>query len=192
MRVPIAGYRRTSLPQLIQSVVELAGSVTGRVLDVACGPGTYGRRVASPARKVYGIDISRGMLEQGLAYSRREGVTDISFARAKVEALPFADAVFDAALCCGSLHLFPDTVGALREIGRAMRPGARLIVLTFTAGDAGILRFRWLRERYRRSGRLRIFEIPALEQDLRQAGFENFRPATTGSLLTFTAQKRPA
>ena len=74
--------RQLSFARLISLVQEMVGSVKGVVLDVACGPGTYGRRIASSSRRVYGIDISTGMLEQGAIYVRREGVTNITiFAR---------------------------------------------------------------------------------------------------------------
>jgi ubiquinone/menaquinone biosynthesis C-methylase UbiE len=45
---------------------------------------------------------------------------------------PFPDAFFNVALCGGAPHLFPDTVAALREIARVMKPGALLAVTTFT------------------------------------------------------------
>ena len=84
------------------------GPVAGRVLDVACGPGTFGRRIASPATAVFGIDVAMGMLREGVAYATAEGRTNVRFARARVEALPFEAGLFDAVLCCGSLHLFSE------------------------------------------------------------------------------------
>lgn len=183
------GFGCATLPQLIAIVREMMGSVEGHVLDVATGPGTFGRRVASPSRRVYGIDISLGMLGRAVEYARREHITSICFARAMVEALPFGDEVFDAALCCGSLHLFPDTIGALREIARTLKPGARLIVVTVCVGSAGLIRFPRVRNRLRRRG-LRVFALAELEPELAQAGFSNFRPAVYGSILTFSAEKR--
>jgi Isocitrate/isopropylmalate dehydrogenase len=41
---------------------ETLKGITGSILDVACGPATYSRRIASPSRNVYGIDISMGLL----------------------------------------------------------------------------------------------------------------------------------
>ena len=183
------GFGCITLPQLIGIVREMVGSVAGRVLDVASGPGTFGRRLASPSRRVYGIDISTGMLARGAACAKRERIANVCFARALAEALPFANEVFDAALCCGSLHLFPDTVAALCEIARTLKPGARLIVVSLCAGSAGLLRFPRVCVRLRRRG-LRVFVIPELESELAQAGFFMFRPATYGSILTFSACKR--
>ena len=76
------------------------------------------------------------MLRQGAVYSAKEGVSNVRFARARVQSLPFENRLFDAAICCGSLHLFANTVTALREIARVMKPSATLAVFTFTADAA--------------------------------------------------------
>ena len=185
------GFGSATLPGLISKVSRNIESVQGRVIDIACGPGTYGRRVASPSKEVFGIDVSMGMLRQGLAYTASKGNPNMHFARARVETLPFENGMFDAALCCGSLHLFTDTVVALSEIARVMKPGAILSVFTFTAGRRGILRFRSMRERFRRIG-LHAFELPELEQFLNASGFTDFQPEVSGSILTFRARKRVA
>jgi uncharacterized protein YbaR (Trm112 family) len=54
------GFHSPSLAQLISTVAQKVQSIEGRVLDVACGPGTYGRRIASPSKEVFGIYVSRG------------------------------------------------------------------------------------------------------------------------------------
>jgi len=184
------GFRSPSLAQLAGTMSQNVESAKGRVLDIACGPGTYGRRIASPTKEVFGIDVSMGMLRQGAAYVAKDGIPNVHFARARVEALPFEDSVFDAALCCGSLHLFADTVTALREMTRVMKPAAVLSVFTFTAGHGGILRFRSVREWNRRNQGLHVFELPEMEQYLIAAGFEDFQPEVSGSILTFSARKQ--
>jgi ubiquinone/menaquinone biosynthesis C-methylase UbiE/uncharacterized protein YbaR (Trm112 family) len=185
------GWHSTSLPRLIGTVTRMLESTTGRVLDVACGPGTYGRRIASASREVFGIDISKGMLRQGAAYVANEGIGNVHFARARVEALPFENEFFDAALCCGSLHLFADTEVALREIARVMKPAAILCVFTFTAGRGGILKFRRVREWSSKKHGLHVFTLPEMEQYLAASGFADFHPEVSGSILTFSARKQP-
>ncbi|MGO9112438.1 MAG: methyltransferase domain-containing protein [Thermoguttaceae bacterium] len=185
------GFRSPSLGELIRTVTQNVQSTKGRVLDVACGPGTYGRRIASPSKGVFGIDVSSGMLRQGAAYAAKEGIPDVHFARARVEALPFENGFFDAALCCGSLHLFADAVTALREISRVMKPEAILSVFTFTAGRGGILRFRGVRE-WSKSHGLHVFELSEMERHLSDSGFKDFQPEVSGSILTFSARKQAA
>jgi SAM-dependent methyltransferase len=186
----LGGSKAPSFEQLMGKVGAMVAAESGMVLDVACGPGTLGRRIASPTRTVYGVDISWSMLRQGAAYVTQEGIGNIQFARASADELPFPDAFFNVALCGGALHLFPDTVAVLREIARVMKPGALLAVTTFTRARAGILRFERIRERVQRRGGLRLFELAQLDGYLTQAGFEGFRPRLDGSVLTFGARKR--
>ena len=159
--------------------------IKGTVLDVACGPATYSRRIISPGREVYGIDISMGVLRQGLTYLGREGISGVHLARASVEALPFEDGVLDGVVCSGSLHLFPDKVLSLREIARTMKSGAPLSVQTFVSGKTIFNRL------IQRQGWLHTFEAGEVQQYLTVAGFEEFQPVVEGIVLTFSARKAP-
>ena len=114
------------------------------------------------------------------------------FARARVEALPFEDSFFDAALCCGSLHLFADTMIALHETARVMKPGAILSVFTFAAGQGGILKFRRVREWSFKNHGLHVFGLSEMRRYLSASGFEDFEPEISGSILTFSARKPAA
>ncbi len=182
------GWRCTSLKQLAHDITEIVGSQNGLVLDVACGPGTYGRRIASALRTIYGIDASMSMLRRGARYVERSHLANVHFARSKVEALPFPAGLFDAAICAGSLNHFSDTVLALREINRTMKAGAPLAVMCFFAGSKGLFKYRFMRERAEKGGG-HIFELPDLDRYVAEAGFEDFRPNAYGSILVFSARK---
>jgi len=179
----LAGARHSSLHSIASFISETMEGVAGFVLDVACGPATYGRRIASPFRNVFGIDFSMGTLRQGMTNIAREGITGVRLARARVEELPFENAVFDGAICGGALHLFPDTVLALREIARTMKAGAPLAVTTFVAGNAPLTRL------MKRRKNMRVFQIPDLRQYLVEAGFDGFEPKLDGTFLVFSARK---
>jgi ubiquinone/menaquinone biosynthesis C-methylase UbiE/uncharacterized protein YbaR (Trm112 family) len=185
------GWRCTSLKQLAHDVSDIVGSQDGLILDVACGPGTYGRRIASESRTILGIDACMSMLRLGAHYVERGHIPNVHFARATVEALPFRAGLFDAAICAGSLNHFSDTVLALREIGRTMKAGAPLAVMCFAAGSKGLFKYRSLRGRAEKRGG-HIFELPDLDRYVAEAGFEDFRPHAYGSILVFSARRRPA
>jgi len=186
------GFRSPSLPQLVRNISQKVQATEGRVLDIACGPGTFGRRVASPSKEVFGIDVSMGMLRQAATYTAKESIPNVHFARARVEALPFEDGLFDATICCGSLHLFANTVTALREMARVMKPGAVLAVYTFTPGREGILKFPRVREWLRSDYGLHVFELPEMDEYLTASGFKDFQPEVSGSTLTFSARRQVA
>jgi ubiquinone/menaquinone biosynthesis C-methylase UbiE/uncharacterized protein YbaR (Trm112 family)/DNA-binding MarR family transcriptional regulator len=183
------GWRSTSLKELARDVSDIVGSVDGTILDAACGPVTYGRRVASESRTIYGIDICMSMLRQGVRYVKRDRIPNVHVARAQVEALPFRADLFDAAICAGSLNHFPDTVLALREIGRTMKAGAPLAVMCFVVGTGGLMKYRRLRKYFEKGGG-HIFELPDLERYLAEAGFEDFRFHTKGSIIVLSARKK--
>ena len=100
------------------------------VLDLGCGAGfdTFVQRqfAVGPEGRVAGVDLSPEMLavaELGRAEAR---LTNVEFREAAIEALPFPESSFDAALSNGVLNLIPDKPAALREIFRVLKPGGRL------------------------------------------------------------------
>lgn len=183
MILNLSGTAHTSMRSIAEFHSDILSGVTGYILDVACGPATYGRRVASPSRAIYGIDISMGMLRQGMIYIMREGIFGVRLARARVEELPFEDGVFDGVICSGSLYLFPNTALALREIARTMKPGAPLAVQTVVANNAQIARLSDGRQD------IHAFEILELQRFLMGVGFEGFQPQLDGPSLTFSVHK---
>ncbi len=114
----------------------------------------------------------------------------IHFAHANAQALPFHDGQFDAAYCGGALHGFPDPAAALVEIGRTLKPGAPLVVLTFLNRNQPLVRLRRRAEaRNDKLVKLHFFEVPELEGMLAQAGFEGFEPLVYGGVVIFRARK---
>ena len=101
----------------------------GDLLDVPCGFGRHSVPLARAGYRVVGVDRSEALL--GEARRRAAGERWPKLTRADYRELPFADASFDAALnlfsSIGYLGDEQDT-RALREIGRVLRPGARLVI----------------------------------------------------------------
>jgi ubiquinone/menaquinone biosynthesis C-methylase UbiE/uncharacterized protein YbaR (Trm112 family) len=184
------GWHSTSLEQLAHDISNILGSQDGLILDAACGPGTYGRRIASESRTVLGIDICMSMLRKGVQYVERGHILNVHFARATVEALPFRAGLFDAAICAGSLNHFSDVVLALREIGRTMKVGAPLAVMCFALINAGLIKYKSIRDRAEKSGH--IYSVADLERCVVEAGFESFSPYLYGSIIVFGARKSQA
>jgi hypothetical protein len=95
------------------------------IVDVACGIGTSSLQIASETGCDFvGVDLSKENVAEARRASRGRG----HFVHGDAEALPFDDQTFDGALCECSFCLFPDPRSAAAEIGRVLRPGARLAV----------------------------------------------------------------
>ena len=183
------GLGSLSFKKLTQVITGMVKIDEGLILDVACGPGAFGRRIASESRTVYGMDMSMDILRRGTTYIRRHHIPNVHLVLARAEALPFGNNVYDAALCVAALHLFADPVSVLHEICRTMKDGAPLAAMTLIAGNKGLMRFRRFRRLAQRYG-AHIFEVDELEQHVIKAGFEDFRPMVYGSLILFSARKR--
>lgn len=174
----LVGGPGLSRERLVESVT---GGVDGnRVLDVACGTGLYTRKLAENADQAYGVDLSLGMLRRAMRYARRDGVRNAWFARADAAGLPFPDTAFDAVVCAGALHIFPDKPGALREIARVLEPGGNLAVTTLV--DEGLLGNRVMRGLLGSIG-FQVFTREEAVELVEEAGFSDIELETMGSFL---------
>lgn len=182
------GWGSPSFNKLLKEMISMIPIQQGVFLDVACGPGTLGRRFASESRTVYGIDVSWGVLEQGVRYVNRQRIPNVHFARAQVEKLPFREKLFDGAFCGSALHLFLEPVRALQEIGCTLKPGAALVGLTIIAGERGILKYKSMREHAYRDG-YHVFTPLQVDESLSQAGFADISYKLYGSLILFHARR---
>lgn len=137
-RSPAEVYDECFVPALFRQwgyVVAKAAAIAPdqRVLDVACGTGALTGAVAERVGRggaVVGLDPS----EEMLAVARRKHAR-IEWREGRAEALPFADASFDAVVSQFGFMFFEDHRAALREMMRALRPGGRLAVAVCDALD---------------------------------------------------------
>jgi demethylmenaquinone methyltransferase / 2-methoxy-6-polyprenyl-1,4-benzoquinol methylase len=105
------------------------------VLDVATGTGDMAIMMAKhlPGSRITGVDISSGMLEIGRQkVARLQLEKKISLQQADSEALPFPDRHFDAVTVAFGVRNFEHLEKGIREMGRVLKPGGRLIVLEFS------------------------------------------------------------
>ena len=116
-----------------------------RVLDVATGTGAVALElVEQHGCSVVGIDRSAEML--GVARSRiaaRGLASKIELREARAEALPFADASFDALTVTYLLRYVDDPAATLRELGRVVRSGGTMAMLEFGVPPVTVIRALW-------------------------------------------------
>jgi len=101
------------------------------VLDVAAGNGNASLAAARRGCHVTSTDYVAGLLERGAERARAERL-EIRFQAADAEALPFADASFDAVLSTFGVMFAPDQARAAAELARVCRPGGRIGLANWT------------------------------------------------------------
>lgn len=115
------------------TIAALAPQPGERILDVATGTGIAARACARRGARVTGIDIATGLLDAAHALS---GGLAIDYRLGDAEALPFADASFDAVVSTFGVMFVGRPEAAARELARVCRPGGRLALATWTPDGA--------------------------------------------------------
>ena len=120
------------IPSLGPVLVEAARIGPGqRVLDVAAGSGNAAIPAAQAGASVVASDLTPELLETGRQDAARLGL-DIDWQEADAEAMPFADASFDAVLSCVGVMFAPHHQVAADELVRVCRPGGTIALLSWT------------------------------------------------------------
>lgn len=104
-----------------------------RVLDVGCGTGKTTRDAArvAPAGSALGVDLSSAMVAVARQRAVDEGIHNVRFEQVDAQIHPFEPDAFDVAIGRTSVTFFADRVAGLTNIGRALRRGGRLVLLTW-------------------------------------------------------------
>ena len=125
--------------EVTRQMLDLARIQPGqRILDIAAGAGEPAVSAAErvgPGGYVLATDISEGIVELALQVARERGLKQLETRVMDGEKLDLPDASFDAVLCRLGLMYMPHPVTALREWGRALRPGGRVAVAVFSTAD---------------------------------------------------------
>jgi len=151
-----------------------------RVLDLGCGEG---RHVISVYLEqdvdAVGVDLSledlRATREKFAEFepAHRDGKSFV-LSSADALALPFADDSFDKVICSEVLEHIPDYRGALREIGRVLRPGGLFCASVPRRWPERIC---WaFSEAYHEvpGGHLRIFDGGRLRDEIEEFGMRQY------------------
>lgn len=152
---------------------EALTGVRGRVLDAGCGTGGF----LSALREVRPDLMRLGVEWDKAAAVRARGKAGVPMVRGSVNALPFADASFDAVVSADVLcHAAAEPEAAMAEMKRVLRPGGRLVM--------NMPAYQWMLSAHdRRVHNVRRVTEPAMAAMLRRAGFEPVRARYWNGLL---------
>lgn len=108
------------------------------VLDIGCGTGQTTREAAHLAAtgSALGVDITEPMIERARALAAAEGLHNIRFEHGDAQVHRFLPQHFDVAISRYGTMFFADPTAAFRNIGGALRPGGRLVMMVWQAHEA--------------------------------------------------------
>jgi SAM-dependent methyltransferase len=125
-------YNRFMGPMLFEPYADhlaglIAGMAIGDILETACGTGIVTRalhRALPETATIVATDLNQPMLDHARTVPCGER---IRWQQADAQALPFADATFDAVVSAFGVMFFPDKPGAYREALRVLRPSGHFV-----------------------------------------------------------------
>jgi 2-polyprenyl-3-methyl-5-hydroxy-6-metoxy-1,4-benzoquinol methylase len=163
-----------------------------RVVDLGCGEGALAELLARAGLHVTGVEPAAYLRER---FTARVGAVDpeSDVVDGLADALPFGDGELGPVVTTEVLEHVPDPEAALRELHRAMRPGA-VLCLSVPTSFTELLFWRLHPGYAENATHLRIFTKPELRRLIDVTGFDlvawegrNFKSAL---LWTFHAALR--
>jgi SAM-dependent methyltransferase len=114
----------------IPAAADFSNARGKKVLEIGCGLGTDGAQFALAGADYTGIDLTDAAVDLA---RRRFDLFNLpgTFRTADAENLDFPDESFDVVYSHGVLHHTPDTVRAVQEVHRVLRPGGRAVVMLY-------------------------------------------------------------
>ena len=124
--IPWVRTLRSMVPgrfRLFDPIMAERGGWAGRdVLDLGCAGGFMTEALAERGARATGIDPAAHAIEAARAHAAAQGLS-IHYDVGVGEALPYADASFDAVVCVDVLEHVADLPAVLAETARVLRPG---------------------------------------------------------------------
>ena len=117
-----------SRQRLALEMVEAAGRLPSKILDVGCGTGEMAAKLMGRGYTVWGLDISEAMI----SHARDRWGSD-RFQVGDTEHIPFGNNMFDAVVCLGVIEYQDTDEQTLREIWRVLKPGGWAVISTPSA-----------------------------------------------------------
>ncbi|MAC94777.1 MAG: bifunctional demethylmenaquinone methyltransferase/2-methoxy-6-polyprenyl-1,4-benzoquinol methylase UbiE [Flavobacteriales bacterium] len=109
-----------------------------KILDVATGTADFAiESLKLNPEKIYGIDISEGMLAKGREKINKDSKQEIiELKKGDSENIPFEDESFDAITVAFGVRNFENLEKGLSEMKRVLKTGGRAVILEFSKPKA--------------------------------------------------------
>ena len=108
-----------------------------RVLDVGCGTGQTTREAARVAAdgSAMGVDLSAPAIDRARELAEGEGLSNVTFEIADAQVHRFPPKNFDVVISRFGTMFFDDPVAAFVNLGRALRPAGRLLMMVWQSPE---------------------------------------------------------
>jgi 2-polyprenyl-3-methyl-5-hydroxy-6-metoxy-1,4-benzoquinol methylase len=128
-------YERRGLYRASMRALEAEPLAGKQVLDYGCGPADFGIWMATEGAAVTLLDLSPAAIEVGLRRAQASGVSVHGVAADASSLGMLGDAQFDLVFACAALHHTLKYPGAVEELARIMKRGARLVLCETWGGN---------------------------------------------------------
>ncbi len=128
-------YERRLLYRATMRALESKPLRGKRVLDYGCGPADFGLWMATEGADVTLLDLSPAAIEVALQRAKASAVVVRGISADASELGMLEDAGFDLVFACAALHHTMKYPGAVEELARIMKPGARLVLCETWGGN---------------------------------------------------------
>ncbi|MFR9749830.1 class I SAM-dependent methyltransferase [Nocardia sp. 004] len=120
------------IPEIGRRLVDACRIGPGQhVLDIAAGAGNAAIPAAEAGADVVASDLTPELFEAGRRIAAERGV-EVRWQEADAEALPYADAEFDAVISCLGVMFAPFHRSAAAEMVRVTKPGGAIGLINWT------------------------------------------------------------
>jgi ubiquinone/menaquinone biosynthesis C-methylase UbiE len=109
--------------------------ISERMLDIATGGGHVAKTFAPRVAEVVASDLTPSMLSTAETFLTGLGLTNVTYAIADAEDLPFPDDSFDIVTCRIAPHHFPNPDRFVDEVARVLRPNGRFGLIDSVVPD---------------------------------------------------------
>jgi len=100
-----------------------------RVLDLGIGTGVSLNFYPTDSGKIFGVDLSGGMLREARKKIREQGRNNAVVFQADAMRLPFAENTFDQVFISHVISVVSDPCRLVQEAQRVAKPGARIVIV---------------------------------------------------------------
>ena len=107
----------------------------GNVLEFGCGNGTYSKLMAPQADHIRATDFSDEMVAE--TRKRLKNLENVTVEKQNCFETTYEENQFDTVVMINLLHIIPTPRLALKEAKRVLKPGGRMIILSFTTKGMG-------------------------------------------------------